>query len=127
VEATPALFHQETVAARKMMERVEKLGIKPASLGADKAYGSGEFFGLAGVQPHIPVIDRRHQTDGHFTRDQFIYDPVKDAYECPERKTLSYRGLARSSQAYIYQASEADCQRCPQKKRCTSASSRNSV
>ena len=29
VEATPALFHQETVAARKMMERVEKLGVRP--------------------------------------------------------------------------------------------------
>ena len=29
VEATPALFHQETVAARTMMARVEKLGIHP--------------------------------------------------------------------------------------------------
>jgi len=37
VEATPALFHQEAVAARKMMERVEKLGIRAESLGADKA------------------------------------------------------------------------------------------
>jgi transposase len=37
VEATPALFHQETAAARKMLERVEKLGMQPASLGADKA------------------------------------------------------------------------------------------
>ena len=36
VGATPALFHQETVAARTMVERVEKLGIKPARLGADK-------------------------------------------------------------------------------------------
>jgi len=127
VEATPALFHQETVAARKMMESVETLGIKPATLGADKAYGSGEFLAwllARGVQPHIPVIDRRHQTDGHFTRDQFIYDPVKDAYECPEGKPLPYRGLARSSQAYIYQASEADCHGCPQKKQCTSGSSR---
>ena len=43
VEATPALFHQETVAARTMMERVEKFGVRPESLGADKAYGSGEF------------------------------------------------------------------------------------
>src|SRR5713226_8291551 len=43
VEATPALFHQETVAARRMLERVKKLGVQPESLGADKAYGSGEF------------------------------------------------------------------------------------
>ena len=127
VEATPALFHQETVAARKMMESVEKSGIQPTSLGADKAYGSGEFLAwllARGVQPHIPVIDRRHQTDGYFTRDQFTYDPVKNAYECPEGKTLPYRGLARSSQAYIYQSREADCRGCPQKQQCTSASSR---
>ena len=43
VEATPALSRQEMVAARKMLERVERLGVRPESLGADKAYGSGEF------------------------------------------------------------------------------------
>lgn len=100
VEATPALFHQETVAARTLVERVEKLGIKPASLGADKAYGSGEFLAwllARNVQPHIPVIDRRHQTDGRFTRDQFRYDPTKNVYQCPEGKQLRYRGLSRAS------------------------------
>ena len=37
VEAMPALFHQEPVAAKRMIERVEKLGLRPESLGADKA------------------------------------------------------------------------------------------
>jgi len=127
VGATPALFHQETVAFRTMVERVEKLGIKPASLGADKAYGSGEFLAwllARNVQPHIPVIDRRHQTDGRFTRDQFRYDSVQDVYHCPEGKQLRYRGLSRSSQGCVYQTTEADCQGCPQKKRCTPAPSR---
>ena len=61
--STPALFHQETVAARSMLERVEKLGVQPESVGAYKAFGSGEFLDWLlkrGVQPHIPVIDRRH-------------------------------------------------------------------
>src|SRR6266852_4400487 len=91
VEATPALFHQETVAARRMIERVQKLGLRPGNLGADKAYGSGEFLAwllARGVQPHIPVIDRRHQTAGRFTREQFRYDPVENAYYCPEGKPL---------------------------------------
>jgi hypothetical protein len=55
VEATPALFHQETVAARRMIERVKQLGLQPESLGADKAYGSGEFLAwllAQDVQPH---------------------------------------------------------------------------
>jgi hypothetical protein len=63
VEATAARFSQETAAAQKMVEQVQKLGLKPESLGADKAYGSGEFLAWLldrGVQPHIPVIDRRH-------------------------------------------------------------------
>src|SRR2546425_70105 len=53
---------------------IKKLGVRPESLGADKGYGSGEFLAwllARGVQPHIPVIDRRHQTGGRFTREQF--------------------------------------------------------
>ena len=125
---TESLFYyQETVAARKMLEHVEKLGIRPASLGADKAYGSGEFLAWLlgrGVQPHIPVIDRRHQTAGRFTRDQFRYDPAMNVYHCPEGKQLRYRGLQRSSQGYAYQSTEADCRGCPRKKQCTPAPSR---
>jgi len=89
VEATPALFHQETVAARKMVEQVQKLGLRPETLGADKAYGSGEFLAWLlgrGVQPHIAVIDRRHQTDGHFTRDQFRYEPAEECLLLPRGK-----------------------------------------
>ena len=124
VEATPALFHQEAVAAQRMVERVKKLGVQPESLGADKAYGSGEFLAwllAQGVQPHIPVIDRRHQTDGRFTRDRFRYEPAENAYYCPEGKALRYRGLQRTSQGYAYCATQAQCQGCPQKKLCTPA------
>jgi transposase len=123
VEATPALFHQETVAARKMVEQIQKLGLRPETLGADKAYGSGEFLAWLldrGVQPHIAVIDRRHQTDGHFTRDQFRYEPAENAYYCPEGKVLSFRGRRRESQGYLYRSTESQCEGCPQKKRCTS-------
>ena len=122
VEATPALFHQETVAARRMVERIQKLGVKPETLGADKAYGSGEFLAWLldrGVQPHIAVIDRRHQTDGRFTRDQFRYEPTENAYYCPEGKVLSFGGRRRESQGYLYRSTESQCQGCPQKQRCT--------
>ena len=37
VEATPARFSQEALAARRMPEQVEPLGLHPESLGADKA------------------------------------------------------------------------------------------
>jgi hypothetical protein len=89
---------------------------------SDKAYGSGEFLAWLlerNIQPHIPVIDRRHQTRGHFTRDAFRYEPKENAYYCPEGKPLHYRGEKRSSQGHAYCSTEAQCQGCPQKKLCT--------
>jgi transposase len=122
VEATPALSRQEMLAAHRMVERVEKFGLRPESLGADKAYGSGEFLAWLlsrGVQPHIPVIDRRHQTGGHFTRDQFRYDSAENVYYCPEGKRLRYRGQHRTVRGSSYCSTAAQCQGCPQKQRCT--------
>ena len=122
VEATPARFRQETIAARRMLGRMQKLGLRPDSVAADKAYGSGEFLAwllARDIQPHIPVIDRQHQTRGRFTRDAFRYEPQENAYYCPEGKPLHYRGQRRSSQGYLYRSTEAQCQGCPQKKFCT--------
>jgi transposase len=130
VEATPARFRQETVAARRMLQQVKKLGLHPECLGGDKAYGSGEFLAwllARNIQPHIPVIDRRHQTHGHFTRDQFRYEPSENAYYCPQGKPLRYSRLKRSGQAYQYCSTAAQCRGCPEKQRCTSAPFRNLV
>jgi hypothetical protein len=127
VEATPARFHQETVAARRMLEQVEKLGLRPQSLRAHKGYGSGEFLAWLvnrGIQPHIPVIDRRHQTKGYFTQEHFRYEPTENAYYCPEGKPLRYIGPARASQGNIYRSTKAQCRGCPQKERCTSSTCR---
>ena len=43
VDATPARFRQEVLAAQRMIEHVSRFGIRPQNLAADKAYGSGEF------------------------------------------------------------------------------------
>jgi transposase len=122
VDATPARFRQEVLAARRMLERVGRFGVRPQNLAADKAYGSGEFLAWLlerNIQPHIPVIDRRHQTKGHFTREEFRYEPKENAYYCPEGKPLRYRGQSRSSQGYLYSSTEAQCLGCPRKKLCT--------
>src|SRR5262249_7441286 len=37
VAATPARFRHESLAARQMLERIGRLGLRPESLGADKA------------------------------------------------------------------------------------------
>jgi hypothetical protein len=71
------------------------------------------------VQPHIPVIDRRHQSGGHFTRDQFRYSPAENVYYCPEGKPLRYRGQQRTMRGSSYCSTAAQCQGCPQKTQCT--------
>jgi transposase len=127
VAATAARFRQEALAAKRMLEQVGQFGIRPQTLAADKAYGSGEFLAWLlerNIQPHIPVIDRRHQTRGHFTREHFRYEPSENAYYCPEGKPLHYRGQRRSSQGDLYRSTEAQCQGCPQKKLCTAGSHR---
>src|SRR6516225_11058063 len=89
VEATQARFRQETLAARRMLVRVkERFGISAEGVGADKAYGSGEFLAWLlerSIQPYIPVIDRRHQTHRRFTRDQFLLETAVKNRPSPDQ------------------------------------------
>jgi len=128
VEATQARFWQETLAARRMLVQVkERFGVCPEGIGADKAYGSGEFLAWLlerKIRPYIPVIDRRHQTHRHFTRDQFQFDSGENAFRCPQGQTLRYRGMDHQGQGYIYQSTASQCRDCQVKKRCTSGSVR---
>jgi transposase len=128
VEATPARFRQEMLAARRVLEQVKgRWGICPESLGADKAYGSGEFLAWQlerNIQPHIPVIDRRHQTPRYFTQDQFQYDPEENAYRCPQGQMVRYRGLGVLTQSYLYRTSESQCRACAMKRKCTRGANR---
>jgi len=130
VEATPACFSQEVAAARTMVERVEAtFAIEPQSLGADKAYGSGEFLAWLldrNIAPHIRVIDRTRQNAEFFTRD-FVFEPEINAYRCPASKLLTYRGIGRASRVYTYNASPKDCAECPLKSRCTAGRGRRLV
>jgi IS5 family transposase len=122
VHATPARFSHETLAARRMLEHVGQFGIHPQNLTADKAYGSGEFLAwplARNIQPHIPVIDRRHQTRRRFKAEHCRYEPKENAYYCPEGKPVHYRGQRRSSGGDLYRSTEAQCRGCPQKKLCT--------
>src|SRR5262245_21620711 len=57
VEATPARTYDEVAATKTMIMRTtERLGLKPARLAADTAYGTGKLLGWlveAGITPHI--------------------------------------------------------------------------
>jgi hypothetical protein len=69
-----------------MLERVEETHhLRPEKLAADKAYGTGPFLGWLAkrkIIPHIPVLDRQHQTDGLLPREAFTFDPDMNHYTC---------------------------------------------
>lgn len=121
VEATPARTYDEVRATKRMLERTkERLGLKPARLAADTAYGTGRFLGwlvAREIAPHIPVWDRDRR-DGIFGRSDFSYDEACDHYVCPAGKLLTTSGRLHTDGYYRYTASKRDCDVCPLKPRC---------
>ena len=67
-----------------MLERAkERFGLQPASVTADKSYGTGEFLSWLSnrqMTPYIPVLDRKQQTKGFYTQNDFIRLPEENAY-----------------------------------------------
>ena len=121
VRAAPERFADEPIAARRMVERLrERHGAAPAVLTADKAYGTGPFLAwleTRGIEAHVPLIDRRHQTGGVLTQDAFRYDQTSDTYTCPQGAVL--KRYASNEDVQRYRASQRDCGACPIKSSCT--------
>jgi len=60
-----------------MLERTERLNLKPKRLAADTAHGTGRFLGWLGdrgIAPLIPVRDANERNDGTFSRSDFRWD-----------------------------------------------------
>lgn len=123
VVATPARLSQEIVAARRMLDRLkERFGLQPISLAADKSYGTGEFLSWLfqrQIAPHIPVLDRKQQTNGFYTQREFTRVLEENAYRCPGGELLPYSGLSRGAQGYVYRAKPSQCASCSHKPACT--------
>jgi hypothetical protein len=128
VEATPARIAHEIIATKAMLGRVEqKHGIKPERLAADKPYGTGPFLGWLSerkIVPHIPVLDRQHQTDGLLPREAFTFDPANNHYICPQGKILKHGTAVAKTRTHIYRATASDCEECPIRPECTRGSKR---
>src|SRR5437764_953886 len=131
VEATTAIRQAEVLAAKRMIERaMEGFDLYPAKLIGDTAYGSAEMLNWLvnehGIEPHIPVFDKSHRSDGTFSRDDFAYDHKRDCYICPAGKQLRQRQkIYRVPRPFVdedgmmrYHASKLDCMVCSLKPRC---------
>jgi len=131
VEATPARLSQEIVAAKAMLARsARRHGFQPSSLAADGSYGTGPFLAWLlslGIAPHVPVLDRRHQTKGKLDQSHFGYDPKRDVYTCLEGHELRHRKTDPARRIKSYRGDKATCGACPIHKACTDAEARTVV
>ena len=131
VEATPARLSQEIVAAKRMLERTrDRLGLKPQHLAADGSYGTGPFLSWLmerDVEPHVPVLERKHQTKGKLTRDAFAFDRKRNLFVCPTGRELTYRGAHYAARVHTYRSNASDCAACPERQGCTSGRVRTIV
>jgi transposase len=125
VEATTAIRQAEMTAAKRMVERsMTRFDLYPERLIGDTAYGSAEMLNWLvnekGIEPHIPVFDKSHHTDGTFSREDFTYDHKRDCYICPAGKELRQRQkiyrmprpLVDRNGMMRYRASKLDCRDC---------------
>ncbi len=131
VEATPALRTPEVWSTKVMLERVkDRFDLEAKRLIGDTAYGTAEFLNWmvneAGLEPHVPVLDRGDEREDRFGRSDFVFDAERDRYTCPNGKELRrfwrrYKqprtGITRQGEIK-YSSRAADCAACPLKQRC---------
>jgi hypothetical protein len=57
-----------------------------------------------------------------FGQDDFVYDAIRDAYQCPAGHLLMHERIKATEGAIVYRADSATCNACPLKARCTESS-----
>jgi transposase len=131
VEATAAHRIEETDATKTMIDRVEKRHhIKPQRLIGDTAYGTGPMLEWIvedkGIEPHVPVWEKRERGDGTFSVTDFHWDEQANEYRCPRGEPLrsewrafkTPRSHITMADTVIYRSSQRACTGCPLKPRC---------
>jgi transposase len=102
------------------------VGAEQVTVVADTGYSNGEHGalceqdGITAVVPRAATVNPRGKQN--FSRDQFIYDPERDTWQCPAGETLSLFKISRTQQKNEYTTTA--CGACALKPRCTKAERR---
>jgi len=127
-EGTRANRTDEIAVTETMIERVERrFGLAPQRLAGDTAYGAARLLKWLwdrGIAPHVPVWDKSKQTDGRFTKEDFVFDRDRNVYICPAGAALTHSGIIDQGRILPYRASKNDCSICALKPQCTTAPAR---
>ncbi len=97
--------------------------IRPRQVTGDTTYGTLRNITAieqAGIRAYVPLSDY----DGRrpfFGKNDFLYDPERNAYVCPQGQLLRFANHLHTYRAARYQADAATCNVCPAKSRCTTS------
>ena len=100
------------------------LDVETIKVVADRGYFQAEDIEAcekAGMTPYVPKPDRGPaEREGLFPKEDFTYDPDKDAYVCPANKFLRFKsaGKIRDMERRLY-TGYGVCPNCPLKANCT--------
>jgi hypothetical protein len=124
-------YHQLT---RMVKESISNLGRdrKIKKCVADKGYYETNEMREVMKMDIEPVVKKERQgkrNDKYFSREDFTYDKKKDVIVCPNKKGLTFSGIAidKGKEYRRYRCSEPVCQSCPLKNRCIRGNKRKSA
>ena len=121
-EGTRANRKVEIAITETMIERVQdRFDLQPHRLAGDTVYGAVRMLKWLvdrQITPHIPVWDKSARSDGTFSRADFVFDPSRNVYTCPNGKLLHTTGTVIDGGTLRYRASKLDCDGCTFKMQC---------
>ena len=127
VDVKPANASDDSNLSEMVDDVIDRLGVVPEALCADRAYGSGkncaslEERGVRLISPPAPA----KSASSKYSISDFRYDESRDCFTCPAGKQLSSIGIDPTQpNRKRYRARRSACGACKLKPRCTNAARR---
>ena len=109
--------------AEMALRAKETLGVEQLEVVADMGYYDGaevKQCAEAGITAYVPKpLTSVNRKRGLFTKQDFVYDEVKDCYRCPAGEELTYRYESFELNRQIRYYATAKCLGCPLRSKCT--------
>ena len=109
-------------------------GIKPEVCVADSQYGTIENYLSCydlDIKGHFKSFEKAHRGSGRqkgiFPKEEFVYDPERDVFICPEGEELKRRRFSKQRRQWEYTAPLNVCRNCNFFSKCTRSKSGRSL
>ena len=124
--ATTGSVNEAHLLKSLIVSHEKTTGIKPEFCVADSKYGTIDNY-LAcydlGIKSHFESFEKTHRGSGRqkgiFAKEEFIYNPERDVFICPEGKELRRRRFSKQRRQWEYTPSLSVCRNCSFFSKCT--------